>query len=113
MLEEVKAKIKTGEINEAMAIAFSQAIKLEIVTCISEGEKILSSTRLRTLIDLLNNEIDYQISEDLINNNSYNKFKQIHHSQVEQGNERIIKNVESLQKMFSVLNQTLSDLPKN
>ena len=55
--------------------------------------------------------MEYQVSEQLVNNSAYNYVKQVHLEQVEQGNERILKNVESLQKMFSMLNQNLSELP--
>jgi hypothetical protein len=110
ILEEVKAKIKAGEINEAMSMAMSEVMKLEIITSLSDVNEKLSSPHLCTVIDLLENEIDYQISEELISNDLYEQIKQIHHQQVQQGNERILKNVESLQKMFSMLNYTCSDL---
>lgn len=115
MLEEIKAKIREGKIDEAMAIAMSEALKLEIVTSLSDSEigKSSNSVYLRTFIDLLNNRIDYQISEDMLNNSAYNQIKEIHFEQVQQGNERIVKNLENLQKMFSVLKNTLSDLPEN
>ena len=111
ILEEIKAKIKAGEINEAMSMAISEALKLEIVTSLSEVEQQPSTNYLRTLINLFGNEMEYQVSEQLINNSAYNYVKQVHLEQVEQGNERILKNVESLQKMFSMLNHNLSELP--
>jgi hypothetical protein len=113
IFEEVKAKIKAGEIDEAMSIAMSQALKLEIVTCLSEVERQPSPPYLRTFIDLLDNEIEYQVSEQMMNDSSYNYIQQVHLEQMERGNERILKNIESLQKMFSLLNQTLSQLPDN
>ncbi len=111
ILEEIKAKIKAGEINEAMSMAISEALKLEIVTSLSEVEQQPSTNYLRTLINLLGNEMEYQVSEPLISNSAYNYVKQVHFEQVEQGNERILKNVESLQKMFSMMNDNLSELP--
>jgi ABC-type Zn uptake system ZnuABC Zn-binding protein ZnuA len=112
-LEEVKAKIQAGELSDAMSIAISEAMKLEIVTFLSENEDQPSPPYLRTLIDLLDNEIEYQISEQLMNNNFYNQIKQVHVEQVQQANERILKNVESLQKMFSLLNNSLKEIPQN
>lgn len=113
MLEEIKAKIKHGEIDEAMSMTFSEVMKLEIITSVSDVNEKLSSPYLCTVIDLLENEIDCQISEELISDELYEQIKQIHNQQVQQGNERILKNVESLQKMFSMLNKTLSDLPQS
>ena len=113
ILEEIKAKIKAGEIDEAMSIAISEAMKLEIITSVSEVEPQISPPYLRTFIDLLKNEIEYQMSDQLLNHNSSNYIQKVHLEQVQQGNERILKNVESLQKMFSVLNHTLSELPEN
>ena len=52
ILEEIKAKIKAGEINEAMSMAISEALKLEIVTSLSEIEQQSSTKYLRTLINL-------------------------------------------------------------
>ena len=111
ILEEIKAKIRAGEINEAMSMAISEALKLEIVTSLSEIERQPSTNYLRTFINLLENEMEYQVSEQLISNSAYNYVKQVHLEQVEQGNERILKNVESLQKMFSMLSHNLSELP--
>jgi hypothetical protein len=109
-LEEVKAKIKAGELSDAMSLALSEAMKLEIVTFMSENEKQDSPLYLRTLIDLLENEIEYQISEQLMNNSFYNQIKEVHVEQVQQANERILKNVESLQKMFSLLQKSLAEI---
>lgn len=113
MLETIKNKIKAGEINEAMSMAISEAMKLEIITSLSDASQQISSPYLRTFIDLLNNEVEYQISEELMNDSIYNNIKEIHNEQMHEGNERILKNIESLQKMFSMLNQTLADLPES
>lgn len=113
MLEQIKAKIQTGETNEAMAMAMSEVMKLEIITCISDDNSQISPPYLRTTIDLFENEIDYQISEELINSNSYEQIKKIHSQRTQQGNERILKNVANLKKMFSMLNATLSDYAEN
>lgn len=113
MLEEIKEKIQTGEINEAMAMAISEVMKLEVVTSVSDVNPEVSNPYLRTVIDLFENEINYEISEEFISNSSYQHVKEIHEQQIQQGNEQILKNVESLKKMFSMLNQTLSELPEN
>lgn len=110
MIEDIKTKIKNGQINEAMAEAITEAMKIEIVTCLLDENQQPSNASIRSVIDLLNNEIDYQISEELIDDNFASQIKKIHHQQMLEANERMVKNIESLQTMFSMINNTLSDL---
>lgn len=108
MFVDIKSKIQAGEINEAMIMAITEAMKLEIITSISNSDQQSSSPYIRTFIDLLENEIEYQISEELIDDNHYHQIKEIHHEQMLKGNEIILNNIKSIQKMFSILNETSS-----
>lgn len=106
-LTEIKEKIKAGEIDEAMTMAMAKAMKLEIITFVDDANKQPSPPYLRTIIDLLENEIEHQISEDLINHSSYEKLKQIHDLEVQKGNERILQNIESIQKLFTMIKKNI------
>lgn len=100
-LEEVKAKIRNGEIEEAMAMAMSEAMKIEIITTANDNHNHGSSS-CRTFIDLLNNEIEHDLGDYHIEN--------IHFQEVEKAHDKIIKNVQSLQNMFTLLQNNLSQI---
>lgn len=95
-IEEVKAKIRNGEIEEAMSIAMSEVMKIEIVTTTNEEN---NSTSCRTFIDLLHNEIDHELGDAQVEN--------LHFQEVEKAHEKILQNAQSLQKMFGILQQNL------
>jgi hypothetical protein len=99
-IEEVKAKIRNGEIEEAMAIAMSEAMKIEIVTTTSDQDNSPSASS-RTFIDLLQNEIDHELGDPHIEN--------LHFQEVEKAHEKILQNAQSLQKIFNILQQNLDE----
>ena len=120
--EEFKQKIRAGQLFDAFALAVSEAIELKITTWVSssniETQSIIakdepfSESCLRTRINLFKGEIDNEIGSTLIGNKDYAELQKLHQEQVQQGREIILKNLESLQKMFVVLNSTLGDLPQ-
>ncbi len=91
-IEEVKNKIKQGQLDEAMAMAMIEAMKLEIVTTSSNPD---NPSSCRTLINILENEIENELGDS-----SLEKF---HFAEVEQAHSKILQNVQSLQKMFALL----------
>ena len=95
-IEEVKEKIQQGKLDEAMAMAMIQAMRLEIVTTSNNQD---SPSSCRTLIDLLENEIEHELGDS-----SLEKF---HFAEVEKAHGRIIENIQSLQKMFALLQDNL------
>ncbi len=102
-IEEVKAKIRAGEINEAMSIAMAESMKIEVLTTLSEEEGQSSTVYFRTLIDLLQNEIDNEFSESFAENKTAKQVEKIHFHEVEIAHETILKNIQSLQQMFEIL----------
>jgi hypothetical protein len=102
-IEEVKAKIRNGDIDEAMAIAMSEALKLEIVTSSSENSQPSQAIHLRTVIDLLENEIENELGESFGNTANNNNIEKIHFQEVETAHQKILQNIQSLQKMFSLI----------
>ncbi|BAQ64093.1 hypothetical protein [Geminocystis sp. NIES-3709] len=105
-IEEVKAKIREGNIETAMAMAMAEAMKLEIVTTVNDGDNSSHSQCYRSNIDLLNNEIDHQLDE--VQNN--NQIEKLHFHEVEKSHEKILQNVQSLQKMFNLLQESLNEI---
>jgi uncharacterized protein with PIN domain len=99
-IEEVKAKIRNGEIEEAMAMAMSEVMKIEIVTITNEQHNS-SSPSCRTFIDLLHNEIDHELGDAQVEN--------LHFQEVEKAHEKILQNAQSLQKMFNILRHNLDE----
>ncbi|BAQ60233.1 hypothetical protein GM3708_639 [Geminocystis sp. NIES-3708] len=99
-IEEVKAKIRNGEIEEAMAMAMSEVMKIEIVTTTNDQNNS-SSSSYRTFIDLLQNEIEHDLGENQVEN--------LHFQEVEKAHEKILQNAQSLQKMFNILQTNISE----
>lgn len=100
-IEEIKDKIKAAKLDEAMAMAMIQAMKLEIVTTNSNQN---NSSSCRTVINLLENEIENELGDS-----SLEKF---HFAEVEKAHGKIVENVQSLQKMFALLQDNIDKFPQ-
>ncbi|MBL1208853.1 hypothetical protein [Geminocystis sp. GBBB08] len=100
-IEEVKAKIRHGEIEEAMAMAMSEVMKIEIVT-ITNDQYNSPLASCRTFIDLLQNEIDNELGD--------NSVEHLHFQEVDKAHEKILQNAQSLQKMFNLLQENIDKL---
>ena len=111
--EDFKQKIGEGQLLEAFTLAISEAIELKITTWVSSSsldiealiakDKPLSESCLRTRINLVSGEINNEIGSDIINNQDYEELKRLHQEQVTKGRETVLKNLESLRKMFAIL----------
>ena len=116
--EEFKAKIKAGEIFEALTLAMSEAIELEITTWVGEEGDTNSPNgsepgkRMQTRINLVEGKMENEVGSEFIGNGPYQELQEFHQTQVKQGRQMILDNLESLQKMFVVLSNTLWDLPE-
>lgn len=99
-IEEVKAKIINGETEEAMAIAMSEVMKIEIVTTTHEQNNSLSSS-CRTIINLLQNEIEHDLGDSHI--------EKLHFQEVAKAHDKILQNAQSIQKMFNILQTNISE----
>jgi hypothetical protein len=120
-IEEFKEKLRSGEIYDALTIAMSEAIELKVTTWVSSAEESQgtldrepqSGRCLRTRINIVDGEVENEIGSDFIGNEAYAELQRFHLEQVREGREILLKNLESLQKMFVVLSNTMSQLPKN
>ncbi len=102
-IAEIKAKIKNGEIKEAKSIALTEAMKIELITSLNESTDTTTDIYFRTVIDLLENEIDNEFCHSLNKEENTKKLEKMHLEEVEIAHQRILQNVQSLQKMFTII----------
>ena len=96
--EKIEAKIQEGKFQEAMNMAILDAMTLQIST----SSKDQPDQEFRTTIDLLENEIENQLGDS-----SLEKF---HFSQVQKTQDMMMNNITSLQKMFTLLQESSNQL---
>ena len=117
-MKEFRDKIEAGEIFEALTLAMSEAVELKITTWVAAAdlEKRTDESqpgyRLHTRINLVNGEVENEIGSEFVNNPNYAQLQQLHLEQVQQGRETLIKNIESLQAMFTIFNETFPEMPQ-
>jgi hypothetical protein len=114
-LEEFKEKVKAGEMFDALAIAMSESIELNITTSVASSKKegideTQPGYRMRTRINLVDGEVDNEIGREFITNPAYAELQKLHLEQVKQGREILLNNLASLQSMFAMLNDTQSSV---
>jgi hypothetical protein len=129
-IDEFKDKLRSGEIFEALTIAMSEAIELKVTTWVSSAEspptvqdfyangtlkedlQPPAGSCLRTRINLVDGEVENEIGSEFIGNEAYAELQEFHLEQVKEGREILLKNIESLQKIFVVMTNTMSQLPR-
>lgn len=114
-LEEFQEKVKAGEMFDALAIAMSESIELNITTSVASSKKEgINETqpgyRMRTRVNLVDGEVDNEIGREFITNPAYAELQKLHLEQVKQGREILLNNLASLQSMFAMLNDTQSSV---
>lgn len=113
-LEEFKEKVKAGQMFDALAIAMSESIELNITTSVASSKEGLGETkpgyRMRTRINLVDGEVDNEIGREFVTNPAYAELQKLHLEQVKQGREIVLNNLASLQSMFATLNNTQSSV---
>lgn len=113
-MTEFKEKIKAGEFLDALTLAMGEAVELKITTWVSSEDDVIESNpsqpsnRLRTRINLIDGEIENEIGSEFINNPGYAELQQLHLEQVQQSRDTLIRNLESLQAMFTIFNNTFT-----
>lgn len=116
--EEFQEKIKAGDIFDALTLAMSEAMELKVTTWVSSSDAIAGDrpepgAYLRTSINLVEGKINNEIGSQFLGDGPYHELREFHLEQVKEGREIILKNLESLQKMFLVLSDTVSQLEPN
>lgn len=113
-MTEFKEKIKAGEFLDALTLAMGEAVELEITTWVSSeddaaaGNRPQPNHRLRTRLNLIDGEIENEIGSEFIHNPGYAELQQLHLEQVQQSRDTLIRNLESLQTMFTIFNNTFT-----
>jgi hypothetical protein len=112
--DEFKAKIKTGKIAEALAVAIGEAAELQITTWVSketdieavagntELESIEPGHRLQTKINLIDNKIENELGERFLDNGLYSGLRQFHQEQVKDSPQLMENNISNLQKLLGI-----------
>ncbi|NEP60412.1 MAG: hypothetical protein F6K31_25995 [Symploca sp. SIO2G7] len=121
--DEFKEKLKAGEIVDALTLALSEAVELEITTWVSSVHSDSKSAanveqsspgyRMRTRMNIVDGDINNEIGTHFIGNGPYTELRQFHMEQVLEGRQIIRQNLESIQQLFTVIANTLSQLPKD
>ncbi|PSB02715.1 hypothetical protein [Merismopedia glauca] len=109
---EFKAKIKAGNVKEALEMALAEAVELKITTWVAqeskddasglEGVDASPSQRLETRINLLSNEIATEIGEQFVDGAIYSQLKVFHQEQVNQSHRLIQNNINCLQRLLNL-----------
>ena len=116
-LEQVNSD-DTNAIFEALQLALTEAIELEITTWVEPTNTDRASTstsgkpghRLRTRINLVDGDIDTEVGSRFLNSGPYAELRDLHSSQVRQSRTIVRQNLESLQTLVGVLVSTTKEI---
>ncbi len=107
--EDFKKYIQAGKLSEALSLAMSAAVKLQITTRVLDDadmvteKESLPGDRLRTQINMVEGQITNEIGEQFTGRSPYQSLKQAHLIQVKEGVKTIQNNLKTLQKLFRLL----------
>ncbi|MEM8642226.1 MAG: hypothetical protein AAGG51_25940 [Cyanobacteria bacterium P01_G01_bin.54] len=99
-------RLRAGQLQDAFLLAMGQAVELNVTTWVAAQADIAAATqghRLQTHIDLVQGDIENEIGERFITQTDYQPLRQFHLQQVAESQRIIRQNLQSLQKLFSVL----------
>lgn len=118
--DDFKRKLKAGDLSQALRVALSNAIELEITTWVVpvDADPVEAQTpkpgyRMRTRINMVDGDIDNEIGSQFLSNAPYAELQEFHLSQVQRGRETIRKNLQSLETLFSVLLDPMRQPPSS
>ncbi len=111
--DDFKAALKAGRIKEALQIALSEAVELDIKTWVCAAnpyqanqevpEHSLSGYRMRTRINIVEGKIDTEVGSQFVGNGPYTELKDFHLSQIEESRDILEQNLENLEQLFAIL----------
>ena len=113
-MEEFRNKIRAKQMLEALTLAMSEAIELNITTWVASSEidsaeESQPGYRLHTRINLVEGEVENEIGSEFLKNPAYSELQKLHLEQVRQSRTTLLKNINSLQKMFAVVSDTFPE----
>ncbi|RMF23767.1 MAG: hypothetical protein D6756_08155 [Cyanobacteria bacterium J083] len=105
--EQFKQALKAGKLQEAVALAISNAFELKITTKVvantessHNSDQTASKYCLKSSINLAAGEINNEIAEELIDSGLYQVIEQFHSQQVNRSQQTLQQNLNSLEKML-------------
>lgn len=117
--DDFKKQLKAGKIIDALTLALGEAVELEITTWVSSANDSKTTveatpapeSRIRTRLNIVDGDIHNEVGTQFIGDGPYTELQQFHSSQVQDAPLMIQHNLANLQQLFSVLTNTLSQLP--
>jgi hypothetical protein len=106
--DNFREAIRAGQLADALVLAMSRAVELNITTWVSSATDVSASAappghRLHTRINLIAGGIENEVGTQFIGNGPYRELHQFHHQQVLDGNKTVQNNLQSLSSLFNVL----------
>jgi hypothetical protein len=106
--DDFQEAIKAGKLKEALILAMTQAMELNITTWVTStggetGSAAQPGHRLHTRIDIMQGKIENEVGDRFIGYGPYQELRDYHQQQVTQSHAIVQSNLYSLQQLFGVL----------
>jgi len=112
----------TNSIFEALQVALTEAIELEITTWVepsdtthspSESDRGKPGYRMRTRINIVDGDIDNEVGNQFLNSGPYAELREFHVSQVRESRQIVQQNLDNLKQLVGVVVSTIGSLSPN
>lgn len=121
--DDFKQALKAGNFQQALQVALGEAVELEITTWVRVAnpyspqqevpKTVLPGYRMRTRINLVEGDIDTEVGSNFVGTGPYADLKEFHTHQILESRDIIQQNLETLEQMFTLMAETLTQLSKN
>ncbi|MDJ1178815.1 hypothetical protein PJF56_08070 [Roseofilum sp. BLCC_M91] len=116
--DDFKAALKAGNIKDALQIALSEAVELDIKTWVADGVRYerpanshptdsatqaTSGYQMRTRINIIEGKIDTEVGSHFVGNGPYTELKDFHLSQIDESRDILEQNLDNLEQLFAIL----------
>lgn len=112
MSEEFATHLQQGKLADALTVALTNSIELEITTWIAapDSPEPTFGDCLYTKINIIDGEIDNQIGSRCLDQGSYQKINDFHQEQVQYSSQMIQQNLETLQQLLVIMAGTYNQV---
>lgn len=114
--DDFKQQIRDGNLSDALKLALSEAIHLEITTWVSSPEQgdrtAMPGSRMRTRINVVDGDIENEIGSQFLEQGPYQELRDFHLGWVQESRAILQENLESLQEIFGTLTYSLQQLQR-
>ena len=109
----------TNSIFDALQVALTEAIELEITTWVepsdttrspAESDRGKPGYRMRTRINIVDGDIDNEVGNQFLNSGPYAELREFHVSQVRESRAIVQQNLDNLTQLVGVLVSTIGSL---